>query len=79
MVFVGFVLVFIWKMIFLLTFAKQTAILEIQNDLLPQSLRLLSFVLVLNTFGILYIVPLISPVDTSCIYEYGQYAEYLVM
>lgn len=37
-VFVGFVLVFIWKMIFLLTFAKQTAILEIQNDLLPQSL-----------------------------------------
>lgn len=37
-VFVCFVLVFIWKMIFQLTFAKQTAILEIQNDLLPQSL-----------------------------------------
>lgn len=37
-VFVGFVLVFIWKMIFQLTFAKQTAILEIQNDLLPQLL-----------------------------------------
>ena len=37
-VFGCFVLVFIWKMIFQLTFAKQTAILEIQNDLLPQSL-----------------------------------------
>ena len=37
-VFVCFVLVFIWKVIFLLTFAKQTAILDIQNDLQPQSL-----------------------------------------
>lgn len=37
-VFVCFVLVFIWKVIFQLTFAKQPAILEIQNDLLPQSL-----------------------------------------
>ena len=37
-VFVGFVLVFSWNLIFRLTFDRLTAILEIQNDLLPQSL-----------------------------------------
>ena len=37
-VFVGFVLVFILNCIFLLTFVIVTAILDIQNDLQPQSL-----------------------------------------
>jgi len=37
-VFIGFVLVFILNCIFLLTFVIVTAILDIQNDLQPQSL-----------------------------------------